>query len=83
MAYGTPESLDDVEAYYTHIRHGHRPSDEHIEDLRSRYQAIGGISPLAETTEKQAKALEARLNEVQDEVQYKVYIGLKHIAPFI
>ncbi|EJR02657.1 hypothetical protein BWGOE3_12000 [Bacillus mycoides] len=22
MAYGTPESLDDVEAYYTHIRHG-------------------------------------------------------------
>lgn len=26
MAYGTPESLDDVEAYYTHIRHGLKPS---------------------------------------------------------
>ncbi|KXY44936.1 ferrochelatase [Bacillus cereus] len=26
MAYGTPESLDDVEAYYTHIRHGRKPS---------------------------------------------------------
>ena len=28
MAYGTPESLDDVEAYYTHIRHGRKPSKE-------------------------------------------------------
>ncbi|MGM9968617.1 MULTISPECIES: ferrochelatase [unclassified Rummeliibacillus] len=83
MAYGTPKNDDDLIPYYTHIRHGHRPSDEHIEDLRSRYKAIGGISPLAETTEKQGKALEKRLNEVQDEVEYKLYIGLKHIAPFI
>ncbi|MBO2535153.1 MULTISPECIES: ferrochelatase [Rummeliibacillus] len=83
MAYGTPKTDDDLIPYYTHIRHGHRPSDEHIEDLRRRYKAIGGISPLGETTEKQGKALEARLNEIQDEVEYKLYIGLKHIAPFI
>ena len=24
-----------------------------------------------------------RLNEVQDEIEYKLYIGLKHIEPFI
>ena len=83
MAYGTPKNDDDLVPYYTHFRHGHRPSEEHIEDLRSRYKAIGGISPLAETTEKQGKALEKRLNEVQDKVEYKLYIGLKHIAPFI
>ncbi|GEL05300.1 ferrochelatase [Rummeliibacillus stabekisii] len=83
MAYGTPNSEEDLIPYYTHIRHGHRPSDEHIEDLRSRYQAIGGISPLAETTRKQGKALEARLNEIQDDAEFKLYIGLKHIAPFI
>ena len=47
MAYGTPESLDDVEAYYTHIRHGRKPSEEALEDLIGRYKAIGGISPLA------------------------------------
>ena len=47
MAYGTPESLDDVEAYYTHIRHGRTPSEEALEDLIGRYKAIGGISPLA------------------------------------
>ncbi|HEY4623398.1 MAG TPA: ferrochelatase, partial [Solibacillus sp.] len=31
----------------------------------------------------QAEALCARLNEVQDEVEYKLFIGLKHIEPFV
>ncbi|HWL13475.1 MAG TPA: ferrochelatase [Ureibacillus sp.] len=83
MAYGTPYKEEDIERYYTHIRHGRKPSEEHLEDLKSRYKAIGGISPLAEMTKKQAQALEARLNEVQSEVEYKLYIGLKHIDPFI
>ena len=46
MAYGTPDSLDEVEAYYTHIRHGRKP-EEALQDLIGRYKAIGGISPLA------------------------------------
>ena len=83
MAYGTPYKEEDIERYYTHIRHGRKPSDEHLEDLKARYKAIGGISPLAEMTKKQAEALVNRLNEVQDEVEYKLYIGLKHIEPFI
>ncbi|PYF05996.1 ferrochelatase [Ureibacillus chungkukjangi] len=83
MAYGTPYKEEDIERYYTHIRHGRKPSEEHLEDLKARYKAIGGISPLAEMTKKQAQALEARLNEVQDEVEYKLYIGLKHIDPFV
>ncbi|RDU35494.1 ferrochelatase [Neobacillus piezotolerans] len=83
MAYGTPYTLDDLERYYTHIRHGRKPSDEMIEELRGRYEAIGGISPLSHITEEQAKDLEARLNEVQDEIEFKMYLGLKHIDPFI
>ena len=83
MAYGTPYKEEDIERYYTHIRHGRKPSEEHLEDLRSRYEAIGGLSPLAKMTQKQAEALCARLNEIQDEVEYKLYIGLKHIEPFI
>jgi ferrochelatase len=70
MAYGTPYKEEDIERYYTHIRHGRKPSEEHLEDLKRRYKAIGGISPLAKMTEKQAKALEERLNEVLDEVEY-------------
>lgn len=83
MAYGTPYKEEDIERYYTHIRHGRKPSQEHIDDLTARYRAIGGISPLAKMTVAQAEALGARLNEVQDEIEYKVFIGLKHIEPFV
>lgn len=83
MAYGTPYSESDIERYYTHIRHGRKPSDEQLADLTGRYEAIGGISPLAKITESQARGLCDRLNELQDEVEFKLYIGLKHIEPFL
>ncbi|EAF0906915.1 ferrochelatase [Listeria monocytogenes] len=83
MAYGTPYKDEDIERYYTDIRHGHKPSEEMIADLRGRYHAIGGLSPLAKITEAQAYGLEKALNESQDEVEFKSYIGLKHIEPFI
>ncbi|MEB6550367.1 ferrochelatase [Heyndrickxia sporothermodurans] len=83
MAYGTPYEEADIERYYTHIRHGRKPSEEMLEDLRSRYKAIGGISPLAKITEEQAYGLQNRLNEIQDDVEFQAYIGLKHIEPFI
>ncbi|MBN8209669.1 ferrochelatase [Bacillus sp. NTK071] len=83
MAYGTPYKEEDIERYYTHIRRGRKPSEEQLTDLKDRYKAIGGISPLAKITEDQAKGLEAHLNEVQDEIEFKLYIGLKHIEPFV
>ncbi|OES43960.1 ferrochelatase [Domibacillus iocasae] len=83
MAYGTPYKEEDIERYYTHIRHGRKPSDEALEDLRSRYEAIGGISPLAKITEEQAQGLTDFLNKMQQDIEFKLYIGLKHIEPFI
>ena len=35
MAYGTPYTEEDIERYYTHIRHGRRPSDELIAEFKS------------------------------------------------
>ncbi|MFA1819055.1 ferrochelatase [Virgibacillus oceani] len=83
MAYGTPYKEEDIEPYYTHIRHGRKPEADALQDLKGRYKAIGGISPLAKITEDQAYSLEKSLNEAQDEMEFKVYIGLKHITPFI
>lgn len=83
MAYGTPNKEEDILPYYTHIRRGRPPAPEQLENLEERYAAIGGISPLAKITENQANALCERLNTAQDTVEYIVYIGLKHIAPFI
>lgn len=83
MAYGTPYTLDDLERYYTHIRHGRKPSPEMIDDLRNRYEAIGGLSPLAKITLEQAEKLEEHLNAIQEDIEFKMYLGLKHIEPFI
>jgi protoporphyrin/coproporphyrin ferrochelatase len=83
MAYGTPYQVDDIERYYTHIRHGRKPTAEMLEDLRNRYESIGGLSPLAKVTNEQAKKLEEHLNQIQDEIEFKMYLGLKHIEPFI
>lgn len=83
MAYGTPYHEDDIERYYTHIRHGRKPSQEALDDLRGRYKAIGGISPLAKITEEQAFGLQDHLNQIQDDIEFVTYIGLKHIEPFI
>ncbi|MDT3496040.1 ferrochelatase [Bacillus toyonensis] len=83
MAYGTPESLDDVEVYYTHIRHGRKPTEEALQDLIGRYKAIGGISPLAKITKEQAHKLTDSMNNIFTEYEFTCYLGLKHIAPFI
>jgi ferrochelatase len=82
MAYGTPRTHDEIEAYYTHIRHGHPPTPEQLADLVRRYDAIGGISPLAERTEAQRAALQQALDERMPG-RWTVVLGQKHAAPFI
>ena len=66
MSYGTPESMDQIEAYYTHIRRGHPPTPEQLQELTERYEAIvGGVFPLRENTDRQVAALQAKLNREQ------------------
>ncbi|MEK8131333.1 ferrochelatase [Paenibacillus filicis] len=84
MSYGTPESIEQVEAYYTHIRRGNPPSPEQLKDLTDRYEAIvGGVFPLRENTDNQVKALENRLNEKHPDAEFVCYQGLKHASPLI
>lgn len=83
MAYGSAHGSDDVMRYYTHIRHGNAPSEAQLHDLLSRYDAIGGVSPLFHITEQQAVLLEELLNARHGEKSYQVYLGMKHSSPFI
>lgn len=82
MAYGTPRHPDEIEAYYTDIRRGRPPTPEALADLVARYDAIGGISPLAQLTEAQRDGLQAALDRVAPD-RYHVAIGLKHAHPMI
>ena len=81
MAYGTPTRENDVEPYLSDIMRGRKPSTLQIEDLKRRYRAIGGKSPLLEITAAQASKLESLLKSKGYDVS--VHVGMKHWHPYI
>jgi protoporphyrin/coproporphyrin ferrochelatase len=84
MAYGGPDSLDDVEPYLLDIRGGRPTPPELVEEIRERYAQIGGRSPLLKITRQQATALENELNRRgSGERSYKAYLGMRHWSPRI
>ena len=82
MGYGTPRTPADILPYYTDIRRGNPPTAEQLENLTARYEAIGGISPLAQRSEAQRSAVQAALDRIA-EGRYHVVLGMKHATPFI
>jgi ferrochelatase len=82
MAYGTPATPADLLPYYTHIRHGRPPPPELLAELRERYEAIGGHSPLLEITRAQADGLRTALRAAGHS-DVEVVVGMKHAPPFI
>ena len=76
MAYGSPETADDIRPYLEDIREGRPVSDHAVEELTERYRGIGGRSPLDEVTERQRAALER-------ELELPVHVGMKHWQPRI
>ncbi|MGH2534934.1 MAG: ferrochelatase [Thermomicrobiales bacterium] len=82
MAYGGPDSLDDVEPYLLDVRNYRPTSPEIIHEVRERYQQIGGRSPIRELTQAQADALETALNQ-QGGTTWRAYVGMRHWHPYI
>ena len=78
MAYGSPERLADVPAYYADIRGGRPIAPEHLDDLVERYRRLGieDSSPLNAITEQTRVALER-------ELELPVFTGMKHWSPRI
>jgi ferrochelatase len=78
MAYGSPERIADVPAYYADIRGGRPIAPEHLDDLVSRYRRLGieESNPLNAITEATRAALER-------ELALPVLTGMKHWTPRI
>jgi ferrochelatase len=78
MAYGSPERLEDVPAYYADIRGGRPIRPELLDDLVERYRRLGidRESPLNAVTEQTRAALERELG-------IPVFTGMKHWTPRI
>ncbi len=82
MAHGTPSKPEDLLDFYTRIRRGRPPTGEQLADLRRRYDAIGGLSPLAERTRAQVEGIAAAL-ESSEPGRFRVAYGAKHTDPSI
>src|SRR5437762_12510754 len=76
MALGGPDSLENVEPYLLDLRGGRPTSPELVEEIRERYRATGGRSPVLDITRELAAKLEARR-------PVRVFVGLRHWHPFI
>ncbi len=81
MAYGGPNTLDEVEPYLMDVRGGRPTSPEIIHEVVERYKLIGGRSPILERTQAQADALEAALNRSGED--FRAFAGMRHWRPYI
>jgi protoporphyrin/coproporphyrin ferrochelatase len=82
LAYGSPETADQVEPYFRHIRGGRTPSPEAVAHLQHRYQLVGGRTPLLAITTETARALQATLDD-RAPGEYRTYVAMKHWHPYI
>jgi protoporphyrin/coproporphyrin ferrochelatase len=84
MAYGSPNHLDEVAAYFNDIRGGRTPSLEAVEELTERYRRVGVPTPLLRVSLELSRALERLLNaDPPDDGIYTVHLGMKHWTPRI
>lgn len=83
MAYGSPNTLDDVEAYFTDIRGGRVPSPEAVAELREKYRRVGVPTPLLAASTRLATRVEERLNQGTAAERFTVHLGMKHWTPRI
>ena len=78
MAYGGPGSLAEVDAYLMDVRGGRPTRPELVEEIRARYQQIGGRSPILELTRAQAAGIGRELGD-----RFQTFVGMRHWHPYI
>lgn len=83
MAYGGPESLAEIPGYLADIRDGRPTTPAVLAEITRNYEAIGGRSPIAELTRRQAEGIERTLNPAGMPQRFRVYVGMRHWSPWI
>ncbi len=82
MAHGAPDNVGDIPAYLNNIREDLGRTPEIVREVQSRYQAIGGSSPMLEITRGQAAELQKFLNQDKSR-NLRVYFGMRNWRPYI
>src|SRR5688500_4688089 len=79
MAYGGPNSLAELPGYLSDIRSGRPTTVEVLKEIAHNYSRIGGKSPLLAISQQQMAAVAAKF----DPSQFRLYLGMRHWAPWI
>jgi protoporphyrin/coproporphyrin ferrochelatase len=84
MAYGGPDTIEDVRPYLLDVRNYRPTSDEVVQEITDRYRQIGGRSPILELTRAEAEGIQAALNDrAAPGESWRVWAGMRHWHPFI
>lgn len=83
MAYGGPESLDEIPGYLSDIRHGRPTTTAVLDEITNNYRQIGGASPIMGLTKAQIDGAMQHLNPSGEPERFKAYLGMRHWAPWI
>lgn len=81
LAYGGPDSLEEVEPFVRSVRGGRPLPSRALERVKERYRRIGGRSPILERTRDQARALEEALGGPAG--GFRAFVGMKNGSPTI
>ena len=81
IAYGGPDSMDEVRPFLDNILRGKPVRPGVIEQIVERYGRIGGKSPLPALTRDLARRLEAGLGQAGHPLP--TYIGMRNWHPFL
>lgn len=76
VAHGSPDNVEQIPQFLDNIRRGRPASPDVVEEVKRRYQAIGGRSPLLDTTRQQARLLSER-------VGLPVLVGMRMWHPYL
>jgi ferrochelatase len=79
MAYGGPNSLDEIPGYLADIRSGRPTPKRVLEEICNNYRQIGGKSPLLEITRRQVATIQTHF----EPSKFKFYLGMRHWSPWI
>jgi ferrochelatase len=81
VSFGGPQGPADVRPFLENVLRGRRVSPERIDEVAHHYERFGGVSPLTELTQAQARALEAVL--AARGLRLPVHVGMRNWHPFL
>jgi ferrochelatase len=81
IAFGGPQGPDDVRPFLENVLRGRRVAPGRLEEVAHHYELFGGVSPLREITERQARGLEAAL--ARRGIVLPVHVGMRNWHPFL